>query len=294
MYQVMAMFNGTNPSSSSLNGSDPYGNPYAVCTTSQYDLRPSTNSSTLAVLLQSTDAITAAKTPGELRDDMKGKGLLNVWTGPGDSWCTWFKIHVRIHVDWLNLTVQAWMGFPWGAGIEQCTGLENIFTNAYNGLVDNDIPIAESAVINGITTVAAAFVTGGLATMAASITAWPAYPILLGVYVGAMALTIIGVHYGVEKGLARSILLGMGGALIGFVLGLYCLDFVSRWWTSASLAFAGGSTMQVAAAKATVNYFGSSAIKQVACVCGSWINVEFNVATAALGLMALGFAALGG
>jgi hypothetical protein len=167
-------------------------------------------------------------------------GLLDTWVGLGDSWCTWFKMHVPVHVDWLNLTVQAWMGFPWGAGIEQCTGLENIFTAAYNGIADNAMSVTEGAVINGITTIAAAFVTGGLATMAASITAWPANPILLGVYVGAMALTIIGIHYGIEKSLARSILLGMGGALIGFVLGLYSLGFVSGWWISASLSFAGG------------------------------------------------------
>jgi hypothetical protein len=32
-YQVMAMFNGTNPRSTSINASDPYGDQYAVCIT---------------------------------------------------------------------------------------------------------------------------------------------------------------------------------------------------------------------------------------------------------------------
>ncbi len=67
MYQIMTSFNGTNLRSSSLNASDPYGNQYAVCTTTKYDLRPSTNSSTLAVLLQSTRAVisrTSARAKG--------------------------------------------------------------------------------------------------------------------------------------------------------------------------------------------------------------------------------------
>jgi hypothetical protein len=33
MYQVMAMFNGTNPRLASFNASDAFGNQYAVCTT---------------------------------------------------------------------------------------------------------------------------------------------------------------------------------------------------------------------------------------------------------------------
>jgi hypothetical protein len=61
-YEVVATFNGTNPRSLSINASDPYSDQYVVCTTNQYDLRPSTNSSMLSALLQTTDAITAAKT----------------------------------------------------------------------------------------------------------------------------------------------------------------------------------------------------------------------------------------
>jgi hypothetical protein len=49
-YEVMAMFNGTNPRSCSINASDPYGDQYAVCTTNQHDLRPSTNFNALGSL----------------------------------------------------------------------------------------------------------------------------------------------------------------------------------------------------------------------------------------------------
>ena len=94
-YEVMAMFNRTNPRSFSINASDPYGDQYAVCTTNQYDLRPSTNSSTLSVLLQTTDATTAAKTMEQMQQEAESSGQLN--TKPVLGWgYPWF---------WLQTTV---------------------------------------------------------------------------------------------------------------------------------------------------------------------------------------------
>jgi hypothetical protein len=52
-----ATFNGTNPRKANLTAKDPYGSEYTVCTTVQYDLRLSSNSSSLAVLLQSAEAM---------------------------------------------------------------------------------------------------------------------------------------------------------------------------------------------------------------------------------------------
>jgi hypothetical protein len=72
-------FNGTNLKMASINASDPYGDQYAVCTTLQYDLRPATNSSTLSVLLQSTDAITAARTAEQIRQEAEQNGTLKIW-----------------------------------------------------------------------------------------------------------------------------------------------------------------------------------------------------------------------
>ncbi len=82
----------------------------------------------------------------------------------------------------------------------------------------------------------------------------------------------------------------MGGALIGFVIGIYSGNFIANWWISASLSLSTGSTLQIAAAKATVNYFGSFGIKQVAYVLGvaSWFDVAFTIATGALGAVAFG------
>jgi hypothetical protein len=79
-------FNGTNPRSVNTTASDPYGDQYAVCTTTQYDLRPSTNSSTLSVLLQSTDAITAAKTMKNMQAQVEQNGTLRSY----DEWSWWY------------------------------------------------------------------------------------------------------------------------------------------------------------------------------------------------------------
>jgi hypothetical protein len=91
-YQVMATFNGTNPRSASINASDPYGNQYAVCTTNQYDLLPSTNSSTLSVLLQATDAITAAETMEQVQQQAQNSGWLSVYS-EWSWWYPWYRVH---------------------------------------------------------------------------------------------------------------------------------------------------------------------------------------------------------
>jgi hypothetical protein len=66
------------PRSANITALDPYGDPYAVCTTNQYDLRPATNSSTLSVLLQSTDAITAAQNMKEMHQEANDKAAWEI------------------------------------------------------------------------------------------------------------------------------------------------------------------------------------------------------------------------
>jgi hypothetical protein len=291
-YVITTRFEGDQPLNSTAWANTLDGQRYAACTTIQYGYKPSANSTILIVEPQATEATVQTKTSEEAQKEAEDNGWLETWSGPGDSWWTWWKFYIRVHIDWLNFTAQAWMGFPGGVGLDEFSGLENIFFNAYKDVADDTISVTQSAVINAITTVTAAFVTGGLATLAASVTAWPAYWILLAAYSISMSVAITAIYLTMEKSLATSILSAVGGALIGFVLSLYVLDFVSLWWTSASLSYTMGSALQIAAAKATVNYFGSFAIKQIACLVGfaSWINVEFNIVTAVLGLLALGLA----
>jgi hypothetical protein len=184
------------------------------------------------------------------------------------------------------------VGFPLGAGVDECSGLENAFIDAFR-LANNFVQLALSALINGLTTGVAAFVTGFLVTKAFEGPWNLAYWLALIGYSLAMTTTIGLIREVAPAGTAKTVLLGMGGALIGFVLGLSSIDFISRWWTSASLAFSTGATLQMAAAKATVNYLASSTVGYLARVFGfaSWDNIEFNVATGVLGILALGLGA---
>jgi hypothetical protein len=95
MYEVMATFKGTNPRSANLTALDPYGDQYAVCTTNQYDLRPSTNSSTLAVLLQTTDAITATKTMEQMQQEAQQSGWMPPAKAQFTLWYPWFRMHYQ-------------------------------------------------------------------------------------------------------------------------------------------------------------------------------------------------------
>jgi hypothetical protein len=82
----------------SINASDPHDDEYAVCTTTQYDLCPSTNSSTLAVLLQATDAITAAQTAEQMRQQAQDNGWLSVYSKWG-WWYPWYRLHLKVSVN---------------------------------------------------------------------------------------------------------------------------------------------------------------------------------------------------
>jgi hypothetical protein len=128
MYEVMATFNGTNPRSFSINGTDPYGDQYAMCTTNQYDLRPSTNSSTLAVLLQTTDAITASKTMEQIQNEAEDSGTLRV----RDQW-TWLYPWFRVHFQFVpNGTVEYDDGIsplPFGNTLEYTAFMNNTVVN---------------------------------------------------------------------------------------------------------------------------------------------------------------------
>jgi hypothetical protein len=123
-YQVMATFNGTNPKSANTTASDPYGDQYAVCTTTQYDLRPSTNSSTLSVLLQSSDAITAAKTAEQMQQKAKDKGWLNVYD-EWSWWYPWYRLHIKLTLSNTTIDVGFSPFLPFGTTLSM-VGVESL------------------------------------------------------------------------------------------------------------------------------------------------------------------------
>jgi hypothetical protein len=289
-YDVMATFNGTNPRSASINASDPYGDQYAVCTTNQYGLLPSTNSSTLSVLLQATDAITAAQTAKQMQQEAESEGLLDTWVGPGDSWCTWFKMHVRVHVDSLNFTMSAWVGFPIGAGLDEFSGFQNVFVQAFQGVPDGQVSSYEETLVNTIASAAAIFVGGMTATF--FLQGNPYYPVALGVYAAGMIVAIEAVKAFADESLSRTVLLGIGGALLGFVVSL--LDLPCLLDQQAQLAsappFSGLTQMGTEGVLETYNCFINDILKQIALAFGfgCWLlNWPFSVVTAFLALLAL-------
>ncbi len=97
-YQITATFNGTNPQTLNATTKNPYGTEYPVCTTTQYDLRPASNSITLIVGPQSTDAFAPTKTPEQMEQEAKDSEWF--WGEPRFSWSyPWFRLHFVLSVD---------------------------------------------------------------------------------------------------------------------------------------------------------------------------------------------------
>jgi hypothetical protein len=128
MYQVMATFNGTNPRSANITASDAYGDQYAVCTTNQYDLLPSTNSSTLSVLLQATDAITAAETMEQVQQQAQNSGWLSVYS-EWSWWYPWYRLHFKISIS-DPTTIDAGASLLPGGSTQSSEGLDIISQEA--------------------------------------------------------------------------------------------------------------------------------------------------------------------
>lgn len=78
---------------------------------------------------------------------------------------------------------------------------------------------------------------------------------------------------------------GVGGSLVGFVIGLYCLDMLFNWNRSFGMGVTSSTPAQVAAIKVTINYYVSFAAKSVGVLALglSFLDVPFNVATFCLG-----------
>jgi len=221
-YEVMAMFNGTNPRSTTTTALDSYGDEYASCITNQYDLRPSTNSSTLQVLLQTTDAITAKRTMEQMQSDAKAEGL-QAW-GP-DSWCPWppfFKLHARVTVDSSGTYVQNWIGL-FACGVDSYAGLTVPLVDAFQGLTDAEMNIAAGTISSVITGVGALFWLNAIYADVLAINPFSltAYGVLLLEYAAGLALAISAAEFTPYVWLSRAVLYGIGFALLALTIGAF-------------------------------------------------------------------------
>jgi hypothetical protein len=103
-YTITASFNGEDPLSASATATAPDGTSYAACTTTQFSLKPSSNSTVLAVTPQSTQATMLAKTPEEIQQEAKDKGVLSI-RSEFSWWYPWFKTVGEVTLNLLSGTV---------------------------------------------------------------------------------------------------------------------------------------------------------------------------------------------
>jgi hypothetical protein len=91
-YTVTASFSGEDPLSASATATAPDGTSYAACTTAQFSLKPSSNSTVLTVTPQSTQALQATKSPEEMQKEAKDSGWLTVYN-EFSWWYPWYRMH---------------------------------------------------------------------------------------------------------------------------------------------------------------------------------------------------------
>lgn len=104
VYNVQAEFDGDSPCNAVAYSTTPNGTQYAVCTTTQYGYKPSSNSTVLTVTPESTQTMTPTKTPGQLQQDAKDSGWLSVY-GEWSWWYPWYRLHVVINMNGAKIDV---------------------------------------------------------------------------------------------------------------------------------------------------------------------------------------------
>jgi hypothetical protein len=186
-YTITASFAGDQPVNATAYDNTLGGASYAECTTIQYDYEPSSNTTLLIVTPQSTQSAMPTGTPTQMEQQAESNGSLNIWVTLGGGLFTWCKTHVMVNVGSLNLTISAWVGFPTGAGVDQCSGFQNVFLDAFSGVANSSVQLALGALISAVATAVAAFAAGWMATVATGGPANHAYWIALGVYLIGMA-----------------------------------------------------------------------------------------------------------
>jgi len=140
-YQIQAVFDGDTPTSATayatVNGTE-----YAVSTTIRYGNKPASNSTTLIVSPQSTEATTPTKTPEQMQAEAEQSGGLIIWHEFTWSY-PWYRLHIKLN---LNPTID--IGFnpilP-GGEVADWSGLE--FFGALIGEILEETLIEATALI---------------------------------------------------------------------------------------------------------------------------------------------------
>jgi len=243
-YQIRAMFEGAGFKTRNLTVKDPYGHDYPVCTTLQWDFKPSQNMVTLTVEAPKTDVTSSAsdgeatvtqddesttatvpppKTPEQMQAEAESKGL-QTW-GP-DSFTIWppfMKFHARVLIDWLGMDVHSWIGIG-GCGIDAYEGLGTLLLKGFENVPLDMVDIVRSAFISSITATTALFIASLIAATFTSVT--PSYALTLLLYTGGGLLAIGAANALPDARLSRAILYGIGATLLSLIIGAYAIDLL--------------------------------------------------------------------
>jgi len=97
-YMLKVVYEGTSAKTATLNGTALDGTSYTVCQTTQFNYKPSTNTTTVVVEPQATQVTVPTKTSEEMQQEAENSGGLTVWC-EFSWWYPWFRLHVRASVN---------------------------------------------------------------------------------------------------------------------------------------------------------------------------------------------------
>jgi hypothetical protein len=282
-YNVQATFQGDTPSNATAYGYTPNGTQYAVCTTTQYGYKPSSNCTALKVEPQTTQVITAAKTMGQMQQEAEGSGQLS--TKPRfDWWYPWFWLETTVCHAALNFSLVTCTSL-FGGWMGDCHGLENTLYTMFAGVTSQEVDVLTSAAVSSVTTAAAIFVGGYIATSPWIYTI-VGYPLALSLYfgVGTLALysmgTVTSALFG--RNATRAVLTTAGFTL----LALSTLGFTKT--IPIFVSKISGQDPVTAAVKCIVNaVLGYQIVSWVLAAMGAMmLNLGFYITTFVLSLVA--------
>jgi len=289
LYTVMSCFEGDQAKNVTAWTKTLDGQRYAACTTTQFGYKPSANSTTLTVQPQATETSTITKTPEQMQQEAKGIGL-EAW-GP-DSFSLWppfFKLHARVSSASLGLKAENWVGL-FAFGVDSVKGLVYILHEALAGFSAASIDIGMSALISTITTTATLYSVSLIATTISQLSI-AGIIATLALYWSAGTSALISAYLIPDVLLSKTVLLGVGFALIGLLFGAFLADTMGQHLTSILKQETVGGDYVMNAVKSLVNTFANKLIGILtlvsATIFSNLIMWPFAVATFVLAVEAI-------
>jgi hypothetical protein len=196
----------------------PNGTRCAICTTIQYNTyKPSANSTSILVWPQTTTGETTLVNMAAMQQKAESEGL-QIW-GP-DSWSIFppfFKLHVKVGIDWLAMNIHTWIGLGF-CGVDSYDGLGRLLQAGFLNVSQQSINVLVSAALTAITATVVLYFTN---LIAASISQWtpPIYAGVLIAYsvIGAAALWRLDSIPDVTT--SRILLFAVGATLLSLLIG---------------------------------------------------------------------------